>query len=222
VSIEPIVSSSSVVALVGGASLGNTELATISPLVSAFVGVDGGADHLLRANLAPAAVIGDLDSVSPKARAAFADVLCHISEQSTTDFEKTLVRVASPVVVALGFTGGRMDHTLSVLNVMARYPDRAVVLTNDDDVCFLAQIGTTNLGFPMGTRVSVMPLGQAVVSLQGVRWPFAKTTMTPDGFTSPSNETTTNDVILETDGPVLITLPRAHLETALKAAVRAR
>lgn len=218
--MNPIVSSSSLICLVGGASLGKTEISAIFPLSNIIVAVDGGADHLLQAGVMPAAVIGDLDSLSAQARDTFAHVLCHISEQSTTDFEKALLRVAAPVILGLGFTGGRMDHILSVLNVMARHADRAIVLIDDDDVCFLAPLGASQMDLPQGARIAIMPLDAANVSVTGLQWNFTEMLMTPAGFTSPSNAAVGGIVTLQTDGPVLVTLPRAHLQTALKAAVR--
>jgi len=218
---DPIVASDNPVCFVGGADIADDAISAVFAHVAAFVAVDGGADHLLAASVTPAAVVGDLDSLSDRARATFADQLCHVAEQSTTDFEKALVRVAAPLVLALGFTGGRIDHTLSVLNVMARFWDRAIVLADRKDVCFAARPGRTAFHADQGTRISVMPLGAATVSLSGVVWPFDATRMTPNGFTSPSNAALGGQVELQTDGPVLITLPRALLPTALQAAARA-
>ena len=218
---EPIVASHSPVCPVGGAAIAEDAISAVFAHVSAFVGVDGGADHLLAASVAPAGVVGDLDSLSDRARAVFADRLCHVPEQSTTDFEKALVRVAAPLVLALGFTGGRIDHTLSVLNVMARFWDRAIVLADPNDVCFVARLGRTVFHADQDTRISVMPLGSATVSLSGVLWPFAARQMAPNGFISPSNAALGGQVVIQTDGPVLVTLPRLLLPTALQAAVRA-
>lgn len=218
---EPIVASDNPVCFVGGAAIAEDAISAVFAHVAAFIAVDGGADHLLAASVTPAAVVGDLDSLSDRARAIFADQLCHVAEQSTTDFEKALVRVAAPVVLALGFTGGRIDHMLSVLNVMARFWDRAIVLVDPNDVCFVARSGRTVFHADQGTRISLMPLGAATVSVSGVVWPFAATRMTPSGFTSPSNAALGGQVAIETDGPVLVTLPRLLLPTALQAAVRA-
>lgn len=219
--MNPIVSSSNLICLVGGASLGRNTISSVFHLVDAFVGVDGGANHLLQAGVTPAAVIGDLDSLSPAARATFADVLHHIPEQATTDFEKALTRVAAPAILALAFTGGRMDHGLSVLNVMARYPARAVILVDDDEVCFMAQTGRTRMELAADTPLSIMPVAPVRVTVGGVVWSFDNQMMSPDGFTSPSNAASGGPVTLDTDGPVLVTLPRAQLQIALKAAVRA-
>jgi len=218
---EPIVASDTPVCFVGGAAIADHAISAAIAHVSAFIGVDGGADHLLAASVIPAAVVGDLDSLSDQARSTFADQLCHVPEQSTTDFEKALVRVAAPLVLALGFTGGRIDHTLSVLNVMARFWDRAIVLADHNDACFVARRGRTGFHAAQDTRISLMPLGDATVSLSGVVWPFAATQMTPNGFTSPSNAALGGQVAIQTDGPVLVTLPRPLLPTALQAAVRA-
>ena len=136
-SSETIVSTSRPVCLVGGASATNADISNVLQLVAGFVAVDSGADTLLRAGITPIAVVGDLDSLSQTARDTFANLLCQIDEQSTTDFEKALTRVAAPAIIALGFTGGRMDHILSVLNVMSRFPDKPVLLTDRDDVSFL-------------------------------------------------------------------------------------
>ncbi len=215
-----IVSSNNLICLVGGAKIENLSLSADFPFVDSFVGVDGGADHLLDAGLAPAAVIGDLDSLSDLARATFAAVLCHISEQETTDFEKALIRVAAPAVLALGFTGGRIDHGLAVLNVMARYPERAILLVDQDDVSFIAKRDGTDLTLPAGCRISLMPLADVRVTASGLRWPFADMCLAPAGKTSSSNAAAGGPIHIETDGPLLITLPQAYLQTALKAAAR--
>ncbi len=218
---KPIVASDKAVCLVGGAAIAQGMISAVSSRVGAFVGVDAGADHLLAANITPVAVIGDLDSLSDQARATFQDCLCEVTEQSTTDFEKALTRVAAPMVLGLGFTGGRLDHCLSVLNVMAQYVQRAILLVDGNDVSFIAPLGRVVFDAPQGTRVSIMPMGAATVTIEGVRWPFAQRHMTPDGFTSPSNAALGGQVGIQTDGPVLVTLPRVLLPTAMQAAVRA-
>lgn len=220
-SVELIVSSPKALCLIGGAPIEKTDISAVFHHVEAFIGVDGGANHLISAKIHPAAVIGDLDSLSDQARALFADLLHHVPEQSTTDFEKALTRVAAPLILALGFTGGRMDHTLSVLNVMVRFSDLAIVLIDKDDVCFVVPRGVTTFHAPQGMRISIMPLAPATVTVSGVQWSFENMLMTPAGFTSPSNAALGGAVTIQTADPVLVTLPRALLETALTAAVRA-
>ncbi|WP_373636676.1 thiamine diphosphokinase [Yoonia sp. BS5-3] len=218
---EIIVSSDKPVCLVGGAKIENSSFSADFPFVNSFVAVDGGADHLLRSGITPAAVIGDLDSISDQARATFADQLCHISEQETTDFEKALIRVAAPAVLAVGFTGGRIDHSLAVLNVMARYPERAVLLADPDDVSFIARSDGTDLTLPAGCRISLMPLADLSVTATGLEWPLHDMALAPAGKTSASNAAVGGPIHVQTGGPLLITLPRAHLPEALQAVFRA-
>ena len=216
-----IVSSASAICLVGGAALTGTAFATVAPYVGGFVGVDSGADHLLAGGITPLAVIGDLDSVSPQARAAFADRLWQIPEQETTDFEKALTRVTAPFVIALGFTGGRMGHALSVLNVMARRPDSEVFLVDGDDVSYLAPQGDSVVDLPAGTRVSLMPLGDVRASVAGVAWPFTDWALHPVGRNSASNMATGGPVRVSAQGPLLVTLPQSCLAAALTGGLRA-
>lgn len=219
-SSETIVSTLKPVCFVGGAFATSVEINDINQYVDGVIAVDSGADAVLQAGLTPLAVIGDMDSLSQTARNTFAESLCQIDEQSTTDFEKALTRVAAPAIIGLGFTGGRMDHILSVLSVMVRYPEKPVILADANDVSFLAPQGETVFALPKDTRVSLMPVIPATVSLNGVVWPFWQTPMAMAGFTSPSNAAIGGDVTIQTDAPILVTLPRAHLPTALKAVVR--
>jgi thiamine pyrophosphokinase len=214
-----IASSNHTVCLVGGARVSAQVISSILPIVDQFVAVDGGADHLFGAGISPAAVIGDLDSISDHARATFASQLNHIPEQATTDFEKSLTRVDAPMIIAVGFTGGRMDHVLAVLNVLARYQSRAVILLDDTDLCFVARSGETRIAPPIGARMALMPLAACRVTVSGLRWSFADQDMLPTGFISSSNEVA-GPVTVQTDGPLLITLPAALLPLAMKAAVR--
>ena len=216
----PIVSYDKPICLVGGARISPRAFQAALGHTTALIAVDSGADFLIAQRKIPDIVIGDLDSLSDTARATFADRLRHIPEQSTTDFEKALTRIDAPCLVALGFTGGRIDHLLSVLNVMRRFPHRPVVLLDQDDASFMARAGDTLFHLEKGTRVSVMPVGQAAgVSLEGVRWSFTDKTMTLDGFTSPSNAALGGEIRLSTGAPCLVTLPRAQLAVALQAAV---
>lgn len=199
------------ICLVGGGPVTADDIAALAALSCGYVGVDGGADALHAAAITPLAVIGDLDSLSDAARAQFADLLHQISEQDTTDFEKALLRIRAPLIYAIGFTGGRIDHSLSVLNVMARHRARAVVLVDPHDVSLLVPQGGIALDLPADMRVSLMPLGDVRATAIGLRWPFRDWPMHPAGSTSASNMALGGRVQITARGPLLLTLPRAAL-----------
>lgn len=213
-----IVHSFDPVALVGGADLGPQDLNILQSYAPSFVGVDGGADHLLAAGIVPSAVIGDLDSISDATRLEYADLLHHVPEQDTVDFEKAWSLVQAPLIFAVGFSGGRLDHTLAVLNVMGRFVDRPLILMGADDVAAIVPRGGITLdGLNIGSRLSVMPLATARVRETGLRWPVDNQVFDTLGFTSPSNAVADPVVTLSAEGPVLLVLPRLSLDVLVKA-----
>lgn len=216
-----IVHSFDPVVLVGGADLGPQDLNIPQKKGTSFVGVDGGADHLLAHGITPLAVIGDLDSISDHARTKFAEFLHHIQEQDTVDFEKALLRVAAPLVYAVGFAGGRLDHTLAVLHVMGRNPDRRVILLSADDASMIVPEAGLALSLPVGTRISLMPLAPSKVTASGLRWPVNDQEFAPLGFTSPSNKAAAETLTIAASGCVIVTVPRLALAALAQAALRA-
>ena len=213
-----IVHSSDPVALVGGADLGPQDLKILQSYAPSFVGVDGGADHLLTAGIRPVAVIGDLDSISDGVRLEYSDLLHHVCEQDTVDFEKAWRLVDAPIVFAVGFSGGRLDHTLAVLNVMGRFGGRRLILIGTEDVtAIVPRDGIVLNGLGTGSRLSLMPLATARVSATGMRWPVDDQVFDTLRFTSPSNEVVGPVVTLSAEGPVLLVLPRRSLDAMVKA-----
>lgn len=199
------------IVLVGGADPGPEDLNTFPTPAPNLVGVDRGADHILAAGLTPIAVIGDLDSLSVAARQRYADITTQVAEQDTVDFEKALTRVQAPLIYAVGFSGGRLDHTLAVLDVMGRHADRPVILIGPDDVTAVVPRGGVTLSLSVGDRVSILPLATAQVTATGLRWPVDYTAMAPLGFASPSNAAAATQVRVDADAPVLLILPRGRL-----------
>lgn len=216
---DVIVHSPGGVTLVGGGPVSATMLAQARAHAPRLVAADAGADRLLRLGAVPEAVIGDFDSVSAAARAAFADRLHPIAEQETTDFDKALRSVAAPFVLGVGFAGARIDHGLAVLNTLARYPDRRCLILGPRDVTFLAPPELT-LDLPRGSRLSLFPLGPVRGESRGLVWPIAGIDFAPGGAIGTSNRVAGGPVRLAFDAPrMLVILPRAALPRALDALV---
>ena len=205
--------------LVGGGPVDPARLAEALALAPEAVAADGGGDVALPGGRDFAAVIGDMDSLrSGPALAARGVALHHLPEQETTDLEKCLYSVAAPLLIGLGFLGGRIDHHLAAMNALVRYPDRAAILVGTEDLCFRCP-ATLELDLPAGARVSLFPMApvRGLVS-EGLRWPVAGLAMAPDARIGTSNLATGGRVRLAFDGPaMLVMLDAAHL-----AAVAAR
>lgn len=212
---HPIVESLEGVTLVGGGPFGAAALARARVLAPRIVGADSGADRLLRLGVLPEAVIGDMDSLSRAARKTLSDRLFPIAEQDTTDFDKALRRIAAPFVLALGFAGGRVDHGLAVLNGLVRHPDRRCFILGPRDVTFLCP-PDLRLDLPIGTRLSLFPMGAVCGQSAGLRWPLEGLSFAPSGMIGTSNEVS-GPVRMRFDCPrMLVILPVRYLPEALR------
>lgn len=215
--MTPVVTAATGVTLIGGGAVDPAALTSALALAPVLVAADSGADTALTAGIKPAAVIGDLDSLSPAGRAALDGRLHRIAEQDTTDFEKCLGRIAAPFVVAVGFAGPRMDHALAALNVLVRRVGPPTLMLAGDDVV-MACPPQLRADLPIGTRLSLFPMGSAMASGQGVRWPTDGIGFVPNGRIGTSNEIS-GPLRLTVEGPMLLILPACNLPDAIAIAV---
>lgn len=214
--VAPKVKSLSGVTLLGGGTVARRDLGLCLPLAPVLVAADGGANRLPALGLRPTAVIGDMDSISPAARAAFGDVLHPVPAQDDTDFDKALAAIDAPFVLGLGFVGARVDHGLAVLSGLLRRPDMPVFLLGARDVIFLAPLSLT-LYLPRGVRVSLFPMGAVAGQSQGLDWPIGGIQFAPDRAIGTSNRASGGAVSLRFDArKMLVILPRAQLGAVLQ------
>jgi len=183
-----------------------------------LVAADGGTEAALRLGLIPKAVIGDFDSVDADSIAQIPPERLHrITEQDSTDFDKCLRHIKAPYVLAVGFTGRRLDHELAVYNALTRHPHRCCIVLGEVDLCFLVP-QDIHLSLPIGTRVSLFPLAPCSVTSKGLRWSFEGLEMAPDGKIGTSNESAEDVVRVQvSDSKLLMILPLVHLGAVITA-----
>ncbi len=160
----------SVVAMLGGRDLPEEVIRQWAVEATALYGADSGANRLLELGFRPT-VVGDMDSfVGPSEGLR----LVEDPDQETSDLDKLLKVVAQDGhrrLTVLGLEGDRLDHLLAGLHSLAKSPlDLLVVLRRG--VGFLLGEGLFDWGEDLGSRCSVIPIGAAVVSVSGVRWPL--------------------------------------------------
>ncbi len=213
----PLFRATGPVTLVGGGPVDPGQLAQALALAPEAIGADGGGNVALPGGRAFAAVIGDLDSLSDASGLRARGVPVHeIAEQDSTDLEKCLRSVAAPLVLGLGFLGGRLDHHLAAMNALVRFADRPVVLIGVEDLCFLCP-PRFGIDLEAGTRVSLFPMGPVRGTVcEGLRWSVASLAMAPDGVIGTSNIALGGPVRLGFDAPKMLTiLPVATLPTVI-------
>ena len=213
--IDERVRSDAGVCLIGGGDICPEVLAKALKFAPDVVAADGGADAALAAGLTPRAAIGDLDSISGAARAAIGDErILAVDEQESTDFEKCLQRIDAPFAIAVGFDGGRLDHTLASLSVLARHVGPPTIMANREDVIF-APRGDLRLDVAPGTRVSLFPMADVTGRSKGLHWPIEGLEFAPSGRIGTSN-IATGTVHLSFDAPgMLVLLPVDSLKAVI-------
>jgi thiamine pyrophosphokinase len=148
------------------------------------IGADGGAARALAQGIVPDLVIGDLDSLPARHRRALeargSRFLIHPRAKDETDLELALTHAAeqgAQEIVILGALGGRLDHTLANLLLLAlpQLAGRSVRLVDGPDVALLLRTGeqATLEGQP-GDLVSLLPLGGDALGITatGLAWPL--------------------------------------------------
>ncbi|OWU66972.1 thiamine pyrophosphokinase [Roseovarius sp. 22II1-1F6A] len=220
---DPILRSTAPVTLLGGGEAPSDLLSEALRHAPDLVCADGGADRALAAGLMPQAVIGDLDSISAQARAAVPPERLHpIPEQDSTDFDKCLRHIAAPLVLGVGFLGGRVDHELAAFSTLVTRCDRPCVLLGARDVICAAPPDCT-LAVAEGTRVSLYPLARVAGVSQGLRWPIEGLDFAPDRRIGTSNMAAAGGAVrLRFDAPgMLLILPRRCLTVMMTALLHA-
>jgi len=206
------------ITLLGGGEVAPGALPRALDLAPVLVAVDSGADRAIAAGVMPERVVGDLDSISAAARAAVGDArLVHLSDQDDTDFDKALRVVEAPFLIALGFTGARLDHTLAGMSTLLRNPDARLVLDAGVDLCFLAP-PALRLTLAPKTRLSLYPMRPVACDSTGLVWPTGGLHLDPGGRVGTSNIVADAEVSLRPAEPsLLVMLPVATLEAVLAA-----
>ena len=213
---DVIVQSTAGVTLAGGGGFSLKLLDIARAMAPKVVAADGGANRLLDLGCLAEAVIGDLDSIKAATKLRLAGRLFPIAEQKTGDFDKALRSIAAPFVLGIGFSGARLDHGLAVLNGLVRHPDKRCLLLGGRDVTFLAP-REIDLDLPVGSRLSLFPMGPVQGTSEGLRWPLQGLCFAPAGLIGTSNEVT-GPVRLRFDADLmLVILPRSAVAAALDA-----
>lgn len=205
--------------LIGGGESSPDELRAALALAPVCVAADSGARLALHLGVDLAAVIGDMDSILPEDKARIPPgQFHHIPEQDSTDFDKALRHLSAPLVIAIGFSGGKIDHELAALNTLVRRCHQRVVMLRDEEIVFLCP---PDLSLPTtaGMRVSLFPMGPVRGRSRGLHWPIDDIDFAPDTRVGTSNRAS-GAMRLEVDAPcMLCILPKSFIQPVVSTLV---
>lgn len=178
-----------------------------------LVAADSGLDHALALGLDVDLVVGDLDSVTQRALdESVATLERHSPDKNATDLELALVAVArlSPDrVVVLGGQGGRFDHLLATVDLLAspRWAGFDLEWVSDRARIRFARVGVTLHGTVGSTLTLLARGGPAVgVTTTGLRWPLTGETLLPGHTRGVSNVFTTPVATIRMDDGLIVAI----------------
>ncbi len=165
---------------------------------SVVIAANGGLSHLIDVDLIPDLLIGDFDSVDSKLTESSvrggAHSIRHRADKDKTDLELALLyaqqHFVEPILV-FGATGGRIDHSLANLMLLA-HPDllgQDITYIDLGYRIWVVHDRTKITGEP-GDLISLIPVnGEAYVeTTNGLRWPLNNETLEFGPTRGVSNE----------------------------------
>jgi thiamine pyrophosphokinase len=172
------------------------------------IAADGGAQPLVRAGRRPDVVIGDMDSLDQATLEALAEQGAELRryprEKDETDLELALLHAAAlgaTAIDVLGALGGRWDHTLANVALLAlpELAGRQARLLADRQTLFLVR-SSAMLHGRLGDTISLIPLAGPAhgVTTAGLLYPLRDATLTFERARGVSN------VLLEPPGQVSV------------------
>ncbi|MEO1815599.1 MAG: thiamine diphosphokinase [Acetobacterium sp.] len=181
-----------------------------------LVCADGGANHARDLNLKPDIIIGDMDSITAETMTFFESIEfeTYPSKKDQTDTELAIthaIKIGADKVIILGGLGSRMDHSLGNIYLLKRFLDAGIEAEMVNENNHIRLIGkTTEFNFPIGTIISLLPIGGEVegLTITGFEYPITEGQMTidkPYGISNVTNENT--QCITFKKGMLLMVIP---------------
>ena len=190
--------------------------AIIAPDASDYIiCADAGYEKALAAGLRPDLVIGDFDStkiIAPDgARTAFIRHPIQKDESDTFLCVKHAVDQGFRDIIIAGGLGGRLDHTVSNLQTLARFAEkgRTIALTDAKNTAAVLTDSSVTIPKKEGLCLSLFSLSDvsAGVTTEGLRYPLRNATLTNTYPIGLSNEFSAEEARVEVrSGKLLVVL----------------
>ncbi len=199
--------------VVGGAprrGVRDERLIELADRAELIVAADSGADHLARIGRAPHWIVGDMDSLSSSLRdwrPAGTRVQRHPSDKDQTDLELALRLVVErgprdAEIVLAGALGGRLDHSLANLQLVALpllEGRRLHFVDAEQQAWALVAPACLRIAGLAGDTVSLLPLSDAaqIAATRGLRWPLRDAELRMGPSLGLSNEMTAGEARID-------------------------
>lgn len=160
---------------------------------------DGGYDHAQRAGIVPDFLIGDFDSLAGSVQPGI-ETITFPAEKDDTDtglcLQAAMERGCDDILI-IGGLGGRFDHALANIQLMAAAADRVARIVMKDSRNYVTILKDGQLRVPRknNAHLSILSLSDTSlgVCLEGVKYPLSDYTMTRTFPLGVSNEFEENE-----------------------------
>ncbi len=149
-----------------------------------LIGVDGGADILIKKRLPINLAIGDFDSSKLEdIRSKASELILYPPHKNKSDFELAILHVFSPEfqkrylgkrgiekIIVYNATGRRLDHYRAIINVLVRYTHLPIEIIDTYNRIYVVNSNTTfkKNKYPYISFFAVDP--QTIISLKGFKY----------------------------------------------------
>jgi len=143
-----------------------------------LIAADGGAKHFSDIGITPQVIIGDMNSVDSEDKLKNNHGIRHIRHPAAKDKSDTELAVEYALghgckqVILLAATGGRLDHTLGNVALLASHPGQVALSDGISTLIAVDKSEKCKLHGRIGTRVSLIPYGfdNSKVRTNGVKY----------------------------------------------------
>jgi thiamine pyrophosphokinase len=213
-----------IVIVANGEFLYSARLLCVVDAAQVVIAADGGANWLMAHGRLPQVLIGDMDSVAPDVLHVLDEGGCrllrHARDKDETDTELALseaLALGATHITLLGAVGGRIDHALANVLLLAMPQLAAVQVTLFDGRSYLSLAREEIvIGGEEGDVISLLPFSGDVegITTTGLRYPLRGETLHPGPARGVSN------VLLQPEGRItwqrgtllVVHTPRRYLE----------
>ncbi|MBN9502586.1 MAG: thiamine diphosphokinase [Armatimonadetes bacterium 55-13] len=180
-----------------------------------LIAADGAANMLIRQDIVPDVVVGDMDSLDPNIRAVLPKII-ESEDQLTTDCDKLIafaVAQGAESLTIAALEGDRFDHVLAATQSALRSPVPLRLVLRHGLGLIVHARQLTKLETNPGQIVSFIAMTECHnVVMTGVRWQ-PEPTLSPLGATSISNEAEGEEVSIQfTEGAGILIVKRDSTE----------
>ena len=156
-----------------------------------YIAVDNGLSCLLAQGIEPKFVVGDFDSLEDKSLIEKYQAIKLPQVKDDTDLHVALqeaILAGYATIYLYGVTGGRLDHFLSVLNLLYKYSNYNIIIKDDQNLIYYGNDCYNTLENTGYRYFSLFSFEDNVVTVKNAKYPLIDYKLTIGDTLCVSNE----------------------------------